>query len=75
MAKTPDALAILDRLTGDDEELRRLIAKETLNAKIAQLIHDARQSAGLSQAELARLVGTTQSVIARLEDADYQGHY
>jgi predicted transcriptional regulator len=28
----------------------------------------------LTQTELARLVGTTQSVIARLEDADYQGH-
>ena len=26
------------------------------------------------QKKLAKLVGTTQSVIARLEDADYQGH-
>ena len=30
--------------------------------------------AGLTQAELAQLVGTTQSVISRLEDADYEGH-
>lgn len=28
----------------------------------------------MSQAELAQRVGTTQSVIARLEDAEYAGH-
>lgn len=28
----------------------------------------------LSQRELAKLVGTTASVICRLEDADYDGH-
>lgn len=40
---------------------------------MAQLIYDARTKAGLTQKELAKLVGTTQSVIARLEDADYEG--
>ena len=30
---------------------------------------DARQSAGLTQAELARRMGTSQSVVARLENA------
>ena len=30
--------------------------------------------AQLTQKELARLVGTTASVICRLEDADYAGH-
>jgi transcriptional regulator with XRE-family HTH domain len=28
----------------------------------------------LSQAQLAKLIGTTASVICRLEDADYEGH-
>lgn len=74
MAKTSDALTILGRLTGDDAELRRLIARESVNARVAQLIHDARSEAGLTQAQLAARVGTTQSVIARLEDADYAGH-
>jgi transcriptional regulator with XRE-family HTH domain len=30
--------------------------------------------AGLTQGELAKLIGTTASVISRLEDADYEGH-
>ena len=30
-------------------------------------------NAGLSQKELAALIGTTQSVISRLEDSDYGG--
>jgi len=45
-----------------------------VNAAVAQLIYDARNKAGLSQAELAKRVGTKQSVISRLEAADYEGH-
>jgi transcriptional regulator with XRE-family HTH domain len=41
---------------------------------VAQSIYELRQHAGLSQTELAKRVGTTQSVISRLEDADYEGH-
>lgn len=37
-------------------------------------IYQLRTSRGLTEAELASRVGTTQSVIARLEDADYEGH-
>ena len=37
------------------------------------MILAARESAGLTQAQLAKRVGTTQSVISRLEDADYEG--
>jgi len=74
MPKTREATKILDRQTGRDEELRRMIAQETLNARVAQLIYEARTAAGLTQAELARLIGTKQPVVARLEDADYQGH-
>jgi transcriptional regulator with XRE-family HTH domain len=33
-----------------------------------------REAAGLSPLELARRAGTTKSVIARLEDAEYTGH-
>jgi transcriptional regulator with XRE-family HTH domain len=33
-----------------------------------------RTAADLSQKDLAERVGTTQSVISRLEDAEYDGH-
>ncbi|MEX2219463.1 MAG: helix-turn-helix domain-containing protein [Phycisphaerales bacterium] len=72
--RTADALVILDRITGSSRRVREMIEREKANVVIAQQIYDARTEAGLSQAELARLIGTTQSVIARLEDADYRGH-
>ena len=71
---TKNALKILDRVTGDDNGLRDLIAQEALNCRIARMIYDARKQAGLTQTQLAEAIGTTQSVIARLEDADYEGH-
>ena len=74
MRKTKDAVKILERVTGDDAPLRRAIAEDRLNLRIAQMICDKRSAAGLTQVQLAKLVGTTQSVIARLEDADYEGH-
>ena len=74
MSETRDANRILDQVTGEDEELRQMIAEETLNAEVARLIYTARTAAGLTQAELAELIGTKQPVIARLEDADYEGH-
>ena len=41
---------------------------------IAHKIYQLRTKAGLTQRQLAKLVGTTASVICRLEDADYDGH-
>ena len=72
--KTRRATEILERLTGDDPELREMIAEETVNSKVAQIIYEARTVAGLTQKQLADLVDTQQSTIARLEDADYEGH-
>ncbi len=72
--KTTDALVILDRMAGDSLELHRLTEEARINAAVAQLIYAARTRAGLSQAQLAERVGTKQSVISRLEDADYDGH-
>jgi ribosome-binding protein aMBF1 (putative translation factor) len=72
MAKTVrDAIEILDRLTGDDPELREMIAEETVHVQVARMIYDARTAAGLTQKQFADLIGTQQSTIARLEDADY----
>ena len=41
---------------------------------LALLIREMREDARLTQDELARKIGTTQSVIARLENAEYGGH-
>ena len=74
MPKTKDALKIIDHMVGPDEELRELISDQTVNMRVARLIYDARNKAGLTQKQLAKLVGTTQSAISRLERADYEGH-
>lgn len=71
---TSDALAVIDRITGNDPKLRSAIKEATANAKIAEMLYAARQSAGISQSELAKRIGTKQPVIARLEDASYDGH-
>ncbi len=72
--KERNATRILDNLTGKDRELREMIAEEALNSRVARMIYTARTRAGLTQAQLAELIGTKQPVIARLEDADYEGH-
>jgi ribosome-binding protein aMBF1 (putative translation factor) len=51
-----------------------MIAEETIHAQVARMIYEARARAGLTQQQLGDLIGTKQSVIARLEDADYEGH-
>ena len=72
--KTRYAAAILDRVVGADLKLRGRIEAKKPSLRVAQMIHDARTAAGLTQGRLAELVGTTSSVISRLEDADYGGH-
>src|SRR5207247_1111799 len=69
-----DAVDLLERMVQADPKLQRLVEKATLNAMVAQLVYQGRTDAGLTQGQLARLVGTRQSVISRLEDADYEGH-
>jgi ribosome-binding protein aMBF1 (putative translation factor) len=72
--RTRDALVLLESLTGHSSEMADLLEHERANLDIARKIYELRTRAKLSQAELAKKVGTTQSVISRLEDADYDGH-
>ena len=74
MKKTNDALKIIKKMMKEDPELQEMFRESSINAQVSQIIYDARKQAGLTQQQLADLVGTTQSVIARLEDADYEGH-
>ncbi|MEB3294604.1 MAG: helix-turn-helix transcriptional regulator [Synechococcales bacterium] len=74
MTKTNDALKILQEMTSEDAEMEEMIKEASLNAELAQLIYQVRTQAGLTQQQLADRIGTKQSVIARLEDANYEGH-
>jgi DNA-binding XRE family transcriptional regulator len=72
---TSDAVEILHRryYRGKPErivELERARAED----EVARKIYELREQAGLTQARLAKMVGTTESVISRLEDSEYGGH-
>ena len=73
--RTTDAVAILHRryYAGKPERLAAL-EQARVNDDVARKIAALRTETGLSQRQLAKLVGTTASVICRLEDADYAGH-
>lgn len=74
MAKTSSATKILDRVTGVDAATDPECLHISEDYRVAQLIYDARTEAGITQKQLAETIGTTQSVISQLEDADYEGH-
>lgn len=72
---TTDALEIIDRRFFREKpemmvELERVKAENAVALKVYHL----RTQFGLTQRQLAKMVGTTASVICRLEDADYEGH-
>lgn len=72
---TMDTVEILHRRYYEGKA-ERLAALETARANdhVARKIAALRIEAGLSQRQLAQRVGTTASVICRLEDAEYEGH-
>jgi len=72
--KTTDVVEILNHMIRDDDELQEMVAAERENLEVARKIYDLRTAAGLTQSQLAKKVGTTQSVISLLEDANYDGH-
>ena len=63
-----------ERFIGSDPVRRAGYEAALARAEVAMLLYEHRKAAGLTQAALAKRVGTTASVICRLEDADYEGH-
>ncbi|BBO35421.1 helix-turn-helix domain-containing protein [Lacipirellula parvula] len=72
--KTTNALDIIARETGVNPRTDSQVQGYRQSFEIAQMIYDARQAAGLTQKQLAELIGTQQPVISQLENADYEGH-
>jgi len=71
---TKDAAAIIDRRFFATRKAQAELEEARASAAIARQIYELRTAAGLSQRDLAKLVGTTASVICRLEDDDYDSH-
>lgn len=68
----------LDRLTEkilkEDPSFQERLDKAGRAWDIAFQMYDLRKKTGMTQARLAKLVGTRQSNIARIESADYTGY-
>jgi len=74
MVKSTDFGAFIRRKIESDPKLKAGVEREDEKAQIARAIFNARTGARMTQAELAKAVGTHQGVISRLENANYKGH-
>jgi ribosome-binding protein aMBF1 (putative translation factor) len=75
LKSTSDAVEILRRRVYEGKPTRlKNLEEARANEDIARKIHELRAAAALTQTQLAKRIGTTASVICRLEDADYEGH-
>jgi transcriptional regulator with XRE-family HTH domain len=73
--RTIDAMEILHHIfLKDDPEMQQMVEVESVKSEIAQQIYDLRETAGLTQAQLAEKVGSTAEVIDNLEETDYEDH-
>ena len=73
--ETTDAVEILrQRYVEGNPKAQAMLNEVQAEAEVARNIYRLRTEAKLTQQELAARIGTTASVISRLEDADYTGH-
>jgi DNA-binding XRE family transcriptional regulator len=74
MPTTKNLAEVIRRKLASDADLAAAVESERFRANVSAEIYQARIQAELTQKELAERVGMQQSAIARLEDADYDGH-
>ena len=72
--KKDDLDRLTEKLLKEDPSFAEKLEEADRAWDIAFQIYNLRQAAGLTQKQLAELVGTKQSNIARVEDADYTGY-
>jgi ribosome-binding protein aMBF1 (putative translation factor) len=65
---------LMEKVIKEKPHLMEGLEKAEQAWDIAVQIYDLRKKAGLTQKQLAELVGTKQSNIARIEAADYTGY-
>jgi len=70
MSQRNEVLEFLDELVSSDEELRSEVEKEKIHLALALAMVRARKARGLSQAEVARRLGVSQSWVSKLENLD-----
>lgn len=68
--KNPKSAEVFEALASDDPELREAYADIEPAFMVAREVLRTRSELGISQAELARRMGTSQSVVSRLENMD-----
>ena len=73
-SKSDKHAEVIERRARKSAAYRKAFERTLHQIDLALLVREMREDAGLTQAELAKKVGTTQSVIARLEGAEYAGH-
>lgn len=64
----------IEKILKKDPSFKEKLEKAGQAWDIAIQIYDLRKKAGLTQKQLAELIGTKQSNIARIESADYTGY-
>lgn len=73
--RTVDALEIIDdRYFKGKPEMYALLEEARERLQLAMQLHELREKEGLTQKEVADRVGTSRSVIARLEQPGYEKH-
>jgi transcriptional regulator with XRE-family HTH domain len=74
MGTTRNLADVIRQKLAFDSALGAAVEHERIKANVGAAIFEARTQAGLTQKELGARVGMRQSAIARLENADYEGH-
>jgi transcriptional regulator with XRE-family HTH domain len=74
MKVTNNALEILEYLVGKDSQMQQMVTESYLNAEVGQLIYETRTKAELTQKQLADMIGIEESILADVEEGDYEGN-